>query len=65
MEKRVIGMILTLLGVLGLVAGAIKFVEHSNNNYDVKVISVYGILGLIFFFAGIGLIRTTKDLPNG
>ena len=64
MEKRVIGVILTLLGVIGLVMGAMKFVDHSNSNYDMKVIFVYGILGLIFFFAGIGLIRTTKDLPN-
>jgi uncharacterized membrane protein len=64
MEKRVIGVILTLLGVLGLIVGAMKFVDHSNSNYDVKVISVYGILGLVFFFAGIGLIRTTRDLPN-
>ena len=64
MEKRYIGVILTLLGVVGLVMGAMKFVDHSNNNYDVKVISVYGILGLIFFFSGIGLIRTTRDLPN-
>ena len=65
MEKRVIGVILTLLGVIGLIMGAMKFVDHSNNNYDAKVICVYGILGLIFFFAGIGLIRTTRDLPNG
>ena len=64
MEKRVIGVILTLLGVIGLVMGAMKFVDHSNSTYDVKVISVYGILGLVFFFAGIGLIRTTRDLPN-
>ena len=64
MEKRVIGVILTLLGVIGLVMGAMKFVAHSNSTYDVKVISVYGILGLVFFFAGIGLIRTTRDLPN-
>ena len=65
MEKRVLGVILTMLGVIGLVMGAIKFVAHSNSNYDMKAIAMYGILGLIFFFAGIGLIRTTRDLPNG
>lgn len=58
------GVILTLLGVIGLVIGAAKFVEHNNTYYDVKAICVYGILGLIFFMGGIGLIRNTKDLTN-
>jgi len=65
MEKRLLGVILTLLGAIGLIVGAIKFVDHSSTNYDAKVIFVYGILGIVFFFAGIGLIRTTRDLPNG
>ncbi len=65
MEKRVLGVVLTMLGVLGLVMGAVKFVEHSNNTYDIKAICMYGILGLIFFFAGVGLIRGTRDMPNG
>jgi uncharacterized membrane protein len=63
MEKRVIGVILTLLGIVGLIVAAVNFVNHSGTNtYDIKAISMYGILGLIFFFAGIGLVRSTKDV---
>jgi hypothetical protein len=28
---------------------------------NVKQIIIYGVLGAIFFFAGIGLIRNTRD----
>ena len=61
MEKRVFGIILTVLGVVGLIMAGVNFLHGSNNTYNVKEITIYGILGLIFFFAGIGLIRTTKD----
>lgn len=63
MEKRVIGVILTLLGIIGLILAAVNFVNHSSaSTYDIKAVSMYGILGLIFFFAGIGLVRSTKDV---
>ncbi len=61
MEKKVFGVILTLLGIAGLIAAAMNFVNSSGGSYNIKMIAVYGILGLIFFFSGIGLIRTTKD----
>ena len=61
MEKKVFGIILTILGIVGLVAAAVNFVNSSGGAYNIKMIMVYGILGLIFFFTGIGLIRTTKD----
>jgi len=62
MEKRIFGVILTIIGVAGLIWAAYNFVQRSNQSaYSVKSIVVYGILGLIFFFAGIGLIRSTKD----
>jgi uncharacterized membrane protein len=64
MEKRVIGVILTLLGVIGLIMGAVSFVNHSGSTYDMKAIAMYGILGLVFFFAGIGLIRSTRDIAK-
>lgn len=61
MEKKVFGIILTILGVAGLIAAAANFVNSSSGSYNVKMITVYGILGLIFFFTGIGLLKTTKD----
>lgn len=61
MEKRVFGIILTVLGIVGLIMGGVNFLNGSNNTYNVKEIVIYGTLGLIFFFAGIGLIRSTKD----
>ena len=60
MEKKVFGVILTVLGIAGLIAAAMKFVNSSGGN-NIKMITVYGILGLIFFFSGIGLMKTTRD----
>ena len=61
MEKRVIGIVLTILGIIGLIYGAISFVQGKNTGHDIKLIVVAFILGLIFFGAGIGLIRNTSD----
>ena len=61
MEKRGIGLLLTILGIVALIWGAVTFVNHSGNTYNLKVILTCGILGVVFFFAGIGLIRSTKD----
>lgn len=61
MEKRAIGVILTILGLVALIYAGFTFVNHTGNTYNLKVIGTCGILGLIFFSAGIGLIRTTKD----
>ena len=63
MEKRMFGIILTVLGIVGLILAAINFLQGGANTRNVKEITVYGIIGLIFFFAGIGLLRTTKDRP--
>lgn len=61
MEKRALGLILTLLGVIALIAGAYNFINHSGNMYNVKIIVTCCILGVIFFSSGIGIIRSTKD----
>jgi uncharacterized membrane protein len=61
MEKRVIGIVLTLLGVIALIFGAVTFVNHTGTTYNIKVIATTAILGLIFFVAGIGIVRSTKD----
>jgi uncharacterized membrane protein len=65
MEKRLFGVILTILGIVGLILAAYNFIQgNTGNNHSVKATVVYGILGLLFFFAGIGLIRNTRDLTN-
>ncbi|HRO41349.1 MAG TPA: hypothetical protein PL009_00850 [Flavipsychrobacter sp.] len=61
MEKRIFGIILTILGIVGLIMAAVGFVNSENNWRELVV---YGVLGFIFFFSGIGLIRTTKDVIN-
>ncbi|MEJ7768024.1 MAG: hypothetical protein WKF89_09445 [Chitinophagaceae bacterium] len=60
MEKRVLGIILSILGIVGLIMAAVNFMNGSGSK-NVKEIMIYGILGAIFFFAGIGLIRNTQD----
>ena len=59
--KRIFGAVLTVLGIATLIYGAVFFVSGSEGPRNNKALAIYGILGLIFFFAGISLIRTTKD----
>ena len=59
--KRTFGIILTLLGIAGLIYFAIQFMDSKGTTNQIKTLIVYGLLGGIFFFTGIGLIRTTRD----
>ena len=59
--KRIFGALHTLLGIAGLIYTAIVFVNTSGGTRDIKALIIYGILGIIFFAAGISLVRTTKD----
>ncbi len=61
MEKRVLGIILSLLGVVGLIYAGISFLNGSADTRNIKVIIFSGILGVVFFFAGISLVKNTKD----
>lgn len=64
MEKRVLGIILSVVGIIGLIVAAISIINGTGSNRGVKEILVFGILGAIFFFAGIGLVRNTSDKPT-
>ena len=55
------GAILTLLGIGGLIYTAVVFSSTSGSNRDVKFLIIYGVLGVVFFISGIGLVKTTKD----
>ncbi len=59
--KRIFGALLTALGIGGLIYAAVVFAGNSGGNKDIKTLAIYGILGLVFFIAGIGLVKTTKD----
>ena len=59
--KRIFGSLLTVLGIGGLIYAAVLFVISSGGTHDIKSLVIFGILGLLFFIAGISLIRTTKD----
>lgn len=59
--KRIFGIILTVLGIGGLIYFASLFMDASGTEQQIKTLIVYGLLGAIFFFTGISLIRTTRD----
>ena len=59
--KRIFGSLLTLLGIASLIYAAVVFINASGNTRNVKMLIIFGILGILFFIAGIGLIRATKD----
>ena len=62
--KRIFGAFLTILGIGGLIYAAVTFTMHGAGGQNTRVLVTFGILGLIFFGAGIGLIRNTKDEAN-
>ena len=54
--KSIIGIVLTLVGLVGLIYGGMDFAKGG----VAQASFVYLILGGIFFFAGISLIRSTR-----
>jgi len=65
MEKRIFGVFLTLLGVAGLIL-AVYYLVWGNtvSSHSTRSTVMYSILGLVFFFGGVGEIRSTRDFPN-
>jgi hypothetical protein len=55
--KKIFGTVLTLLGIGGLIYTAILF---ANDSGTTKMLIIYGVLGAIFFFSGVGLVRNTS-----
>jgi uncharacterized membrane protein len=56
--KRTFGLILTVLGIVGLIYAAYNFVQGTE---AAKSLIVFAVLGGIFFFTGISLVRNTTD----
>lgn len=61
MEKRVLGIILSILGIIGLIYAGAAFMNGNESTRNIKAIILSGILGGIFFIAGISLVKNTKD----
>ncbi|WP_350288115.1 hypothetical protein [uncultured Croceitalea sp.] len=55
--KKIFGSVLTLAGIGGLIYTAILY---GNNSENTRAMVIYGVLGILFFFSGIGLIRNTS-----
>ncbi|NLY23748.1 MAG: hypothetical protein GX042_01870 [Bacteroidales bacterium] len=59
--KRIFGTLLTVLGIGGLIYAAVLFAGVSGGTQAIKEVIIYGVLGIIFFISGIGLVKTVKD----
>ena len=56
--KRAFGAILTILGIVGLIYTGVGIIQK---NSEATTLIVIGVIAIIFFFTGIGLVRNTKD----
>lgn len=56
--KRTFGAILTVLGIAGLIYTGIGIIQHT---VAATTLVVVGIIAVMFFFSGIGLVKNTKD----
>jgi hypothetical protein len=63
MEKRILGVILSALGVIGLILAAVRFANSGSGagGQSARLTIIFLVLGVIFFFSGISLVRGTKD----
>jgi hypothetical protein len=64
MEKRILGIILSILGIAGLIYAGVVFMNGTTGGKNIRALIFAGVLGAIFFFAGISLVRNTKDKPT-
>ncbi len=56
--KRTFGAILTVLGIVGLIYTGVQIINHTGSATTLVVV---GIISVMFFFTGIGLVKNTKD----
>jgi uncharacterized membrane protein len=60
-QKRTFGSILTILGIIGIIIGALAFLGIGGLGLGKMNSIVPFVVGLIFFFAGINLVKATGD----
>ncbi|HMH21210.1 MAG TPA: hypothetical protein VK563_05520 [Puia sp.] len=61
MQKQILGIILSILGISGLIL-AIIYINQAIDNSHVNIICACGVVGTLVFFAGIWMIP--KSSPN-
>ncbi|MDZ7645967.1 MAG: hypothetical protein U5K54_01625 [Cytophagales bacterium] len=61
--KRIFGALLTVLGIAGLIYAAVLFVNNMGAD-NVKILVIYGGLGLLFFISGISLVRKLQKTKH-
>ncbi|MFC6999873.1 hypothetical protein [Rufibacter roseus] len=63
--KRTFGAILTVLGIVGVIWGAYAFLAGGDSVGNISMnqfsAAVPFVVGLIFLFTGISLVKTTRD----
>jgi uncharacterized membrane protein YidH (DUF202 family) len=59
--KAIFGSVLTIFGIGGLIYAAVLFVNNISSSDDYKSLMIFLILGIIFFVAGISLVRTIRE----
>ncbi len=60
-QKRTFGAILTILGIIGIIYAALGFLQIGGVGLGkLNSLVPFGV-GLIFFFAGINLVKATGD----
>ena len=57
--KRTFGTILTILGIIGLIYAGWGFMQHSIQTRELIVV---GIISIIFFVSGIGLVKVLANI---
>jgi len=46
--KRIFGAILTVIGIVELISTASLFLNTARGNSDIKILLIYGFMGLLF-----------------
>jgi uncharacterized membrane protein len=60
--KKTFGAILTILGIIGIIWGAYAFLMGGDGiAVGQFTAAIPFVVGLIFFFSGISLVKTTRD----
>ena len=54
-SKRILGEIITLLGIVCLICMAVVFIRTASDTSSIKLMTIFGASGLVFFISGLSL----------